>query len=61
MLFNVELMAFMEPKHIKKFYTLITNEYEVDYEAFFKYFEKQWINKKNREIYSYMELLYKFK
>ena len=41
MLFNVELMAFMEPKQIKKFYTLITDEYEEEYEAFFKCFEKQ--------------------
>ena len=47
MLFNVELVAFMEPKQIKIFYTLITDEYEDEYEAFFKYFQKQWINKKN--------------
>lgn len=51
MLFNVELVAFMEPKQIKIFYTLITDEYEDEYEAFFKYFQKQWINKKKLEKY----------
>ena len=42
-MFNMKIMAFIEPKLIKKFYSLITDEYDDKYEKFFKYFEKTFI------------------
>ena len=49
-LFNVKILAFIEPKLIKKFYNLIINE-NGD-EQFFKYFEKSWIIKKELGEYT---------
>lgn len=45
----MKLMAFIEPKLMKKYYSLITDEYGEIYEKFFKYFEKTWISQKNLE------------
>ena len=53
-MFNMKIMAFIEPKLIKKFYSLITDKYDDNYEKFFKYFEK---TKKTWEIYSNFQLL----
>ena len=36
LLFNIKLMAFLEPKLLQKFYKLITDEYGDDYEKFFQ-------------------------
>ena len=52
LLSNIKVMCFMDPKKLKKFYSLITDEYGEKYESFFKYFEKQWINKKKLGKYT---------
>ena len=45
-------MAFLEPKLLQKFYKLITEEFGNDYEKFFQYFQKQWINVKKLGKYT---------
>lgn len=47
-LFNIKIIAFIEPKLLKKFYKLLIEEYEI----FFKYFEKNWISKKKLRKYT---------
>ena len=51
-LFNVKVLAFIDPKLIKKYYNLIINEFGNEYEKFFKYFEKNWIKKKKLGKYT---------
>jgi hypothetical protein len=38
LIFNIKLMAFLEPKLLQKFYKLITDEFGYDYEKFFQYY-----------------------
>ena len=45
-------MAFLDPKILKKFYKLLVEKYGNEYESSFKYFKKQWINKKKLGKYT---------
>ena len=45
-------MAFIEPKLLKKFFDLIINEFWDEFEQFFKFFKKTWINYKKLGKYT---------
>ena len=52
-------MIFLDPKTLKKFYEKIIAKYDDEYGTFFRYFKKNWINKKKlgkyTSIFNYFE------